>query len=359
MNAHIPHIPADSVQHGIKTGIAALLSYVFTEVLHLDFGYWAPITAVIVMQTSIAESIEMSLYRTVGTLLGAVMGVASILVFPDTVIGNGAGLFVTTGLCAFLTRWDPRYRMAAITVTIIILASVGQPDRVHFGLFRVVEILVGVVSALLVSLVLWPRRAGTVLRDDLAGQLRECANRVDQLTTAFLAEQSGLPGNLLHGVGGRLKANHDRLGKVRKHESRLFRYDIAELELMVEAVDRGAAHLQAMLHSLNGCRGEGFSIIMAPELSALASAADSAMRWLAAPNDTAPPELRSAITVAEERLTALRSEGATRRFYLMKLMQFYAFYNALRQLTEDLADIIEVRTTGVRPRRAVPERCAD
>jgi len=313
------------------TGLAALLSYLVTEWLHLDFGYWAPITAVIVMQTSVAESIEMSLYRTVGTMIGALMGVVSILALPDTFEGNGAGLFITTGLCAFLTRWDARYRMAAITVTIVILASVGQPDRMHFGLFRVLEILVGVV-------------AGEALRADLARQLQTAAERVGVLVEAFLAEQQTLPEDMFDGVAGTLKSNHDRLRKARRHESFLHRDDHEHLEALVMATDHAASHLQAMLHSLNGCRGEGYTIIMAKELRDLAAAASEGLRWLAAPDAaTPPPALRGVIDAAEARLAALREDGATRRFYLGKLMQFYAFYHALRRLAEDVEAIVERR----------------
>lgn len=337
-------VPGASVRHGIKTGLAALLSYLVTEWLHLDFGYWAPITAVIVMQTSVAESIEMSLYRTVGTMMGALMGVVAILALPDTFEGNGAGLFITTGLCAFLTRWDARYRMAAITVTIVILASVGQPDRMHFGLFRVLEILVGVVCAVLVSLTLWPLRAGEALRADLSRQLQAAAERVGVLVEAFLAEQQALPEDMFDGVAGTLKSNHDRLRKARRHESFLHRDDHEHLEALVMAADHAVSHLQAMLHSLNGCRGEGYTIIMAKELRDLAAAASEGLRWLAAPDAaTPPPALRSVIDAAEARLTALREDGATRRFYLGKLMQFYAFYHALRRLAEDVEAIVERR----------------
>lgn len=56
---------------------------------------------------------------------------------------------------------------------------------------------------------------------------------------------------------------------------------------------------------------------------------------------TTPPDLREAVAKAEERLAGLRAEGATRRFHLSKLMQFYAFYHALRQLAEDMAKLQE------------------
>lgn len=56
-------------------------------------------------------------------------------------------VFITTGFCAYMTRYDVRYRMAAITVCIVVLASIGEPNRVVFSLYRVLEIGIGVFCA--------------------------------------------------------------------------------------------------------------------------------------------------------------------------------------------------------------------
>ncbi len=181
------------IRHGVKTGIAAVLALVLADVLHIEYGYWAVISAVIAMQMNVADAIEMCLYRFIGTVMGAVMGVVAIMVFPDTPVWNGVSVFVTTGLCAFLTRWDPRYRMAAITVSIVILASAGHAGRIDVGLFRVLEIAVGVGCAFVVTVTLWPVRAAVGLRRDLASQAENCAHYLVTLVDRFLARQTHVP----------------------------------------------------------------------------------------------------------------------------------------------------------------------
>jgi uncharacterized membrane protein YgaE (UPF0421/DUF939 family) len=95
--------------HGFKTALAAVLAYYITAILSLDFGYWAVISAVIVMQVYVADSVEMCFYRFSGTLVGAALGVVVLLVIPKTAFFTGVALFVTVGICSFLTRFSTRY----------------------------------------------------------------------------------------------------------------------------------------------------------------------------------------------------------------------------------------------------------
>lgn len=358
------------IRHGIKTGIAAVLSLLLADVLHIQYGYWAVISAVIAMQMNVAEAIEMCLYRFIGTVMGAVMGVIAIMVFPDTPLGNGISVFVTTGLCAFLTRWDPRYRMAAITVSIVILASAGHAERIDVGLFRVLEIAVGVGSAFVVTVTLWPVRAAVGLRRDLAAQAEDCAADLTTLVDHFLARQTHVPADLLDQLARAIPRNRERLSKVRRHESLIYFYDNQPLDTLSTAVERTTDHLRTMLRSLNACAPDGHDILMAPEMRDLAETvartlrhmaamtngvtgtqrAGALTRWLAVlglrsargqeahPEPSASPAalLDAALARADGRLLALREAGATRRFDLAMLTQFYAFYYALRQLAEDV-----------------------
>ncbi|WP_353120558.1 FUSC family protein [Nitratidesulfovibrio sp.] len=358
------------IRHGIKTGIAAVLSLLLADVLHIQYGYWAVISAVIAMQMNVAEAIEMCLYRFIGTVMGAVMGVAAIMIFPDTPIWNGVSVFVTTGLCAFLTRWDPRYRMAAITVSIVILASAGHAERIDVGLFRVLEIAVGVGCAFVVTVTLWPVRAAVGLRRDLAAQAENCAAHLATLVDRFLARQTHVPADLLDPLARAIPRNRERLSKVRRHESLIYFYDNQPLDTLSTTVERTTDHLRTMLRSLNACTPDGHDIIMAPEMRDLAETVAHTLRhmaamttgvtgarpigalagWLSAlgwrpgsgpenaPESPVSPAalLGAAMARADGRLLALREAGATRRFDLAMLTQFYAFYYALRQLAEDV-----------------------
>ena len=137
------------LRHGLKTGTAAVLAFGLASLFNLKYGYWAALSAVIVMQVYVADSVQMCLYRFSGTAVGALIGMAAISVFPATQAMTVLALFLSVAFCAYMTRYNARYRMAAITVCIVILASLDQEDRLVFGLLRVAEIGIGVAAAAL------------------------------------------------------------------------------------------------------------------------------------------------------------------------------------------------------------------
>lgn len=49
--------------HGFKTALAAVLAYYLTTILSLDFGYWAVISAVIVMHRGFRASLPIKRIR--------------------------------------------------------------------------------------------------------------------------------------------------------------------------------------------------------------------------------------------------------------------------------------------------------
>lgn len=324
------------MRHGFKTGLAAVLSYWLAEYFGFKFGYWAAISAVIVMQMNVADSLQMGWYRFTGTAVGAVIGVFAILAFPDTLPMHLLSLFVSVAFCAYMTRYNARYRMAAITVCIVVLASYGQPQPVMFGLFRVLEITVGVGCAFIVSVTLWPQRVGEVLRQRLRAQFAEGARLYQLMMEAFIDSQKELDAGMLDGFNAGVLEDKTLYRKVASHERILYHDDVRLLSLKVDTLAKCAAHLRAMLHALNNTQGEGYDVIMKHELRTLAEATMEGMKAIGAGEVPCTEHLESALQACETRLAALRSEGATRRFYLQKLLQFFAFYHSIQFMAQDL-----------------------
>jgi uncharacterized membrane protein YccC len=73
------------------------------------------------MQIYVADSVEMCLYRLSGTTVGAILGVLVLFAIPKNGLFIGLALFLTIGICSFLAHYKNCYRMAAITVVIIVM----------------------------------------------------------------------------------------------------------------------------------------------------------------------------------------------------------------------------------------------
>ena len=324
------------LRHALKTGIAAVLAYGIAHLFHLKYGYWATLSAVIVMQVYVADSVQMCLYRFSGTAVGALIGMIAILLFPATPAMTVLALFCSVGFCAYMTRYNARYRMASITVCIVVLASIDQENRLVFGMLRVLEIGLGVAAAFLVSVLLWPVRAGTALKARLMERFDDCARSYDTIMEAFLALQSGLDPKLLNRLHSDIREGRALYRKVLNHERRMYHEDTDLLGLKISTLEKCGAHLQAMLQALNSEQGRGYEIIMAEELRQLANATMDVMHCIATGCGLHMSTLAQALDRAEERLLELRRDGATRRFNLQKLVQFFAFYHEVRAMGIDI-----------------------
>lgn len=322
--------------HGIKTGAAAVLAYAAANLLELKFGYWAALSAVIVMQVNVADSIRMCWYRFSGTAIGAFIGIGCIWAFPQTHYMTILSLFLSVGFCAYMTKYNDRYKMAAITTTIVTLASLGEPNRIEFGLFRVIEIAIGVGSAFLVNILVWPMKAAEALKEDLFRQFEECADNYEMLMENFLHKQSGIAPSMLDTFHSKMSKNRDIYSKVLRLESLLYIEDTHLLGMKVQMLEKCASHLRSMLHTLNNVHGEGYEIIMKEELRQLAKVTSQAMRDIGSKQIPDENALQQALEVAENKLETLRNEGATRRFYLQKMVQFFAFYHSAQFICKEI-----------------------
>nr|WP_287410720.1 FUSC family protein [Pseudodesulfovibrio sp.] len=340
--SYIKRIIASShIRHGIKVGVASVLAYVVSGFVGVPYAYWAVITTVIVMQVHVADSIHMCLYRFTGTAIGAGMGILLILIFPATPMYTLMGIFVGTGVCAYLTRYNVRFRMAAITVAIVYLTSLTDEHRILFTLSRVAEIGVGVSCAFLVSVILWPRRAGAALRERLEHQYGQLAVRYTLLMNNFLSLQQKTDPDLFDDFAGTTEKNKEMFHKVFSMERRFFRDDVNLLSTQVSVFRSVLERLQAMLTLLNQVEGVGFDIILAPELTELTRSTTTALRaiGMGVPHDT--KRLEEAVTNIEIRFIELRRQGVTSRFGAQRLFQVLGFISSAQHLGEYVIKVIK------------------
>ena len=331
-----PESTTAHVRHGIKTGLASVLAFIIAGALGLQYGYWAALSAVIVMQLSVADSLQMCWYRLSGTAVGAVIGMAAILAFPETPVMTAAALFVSVGFCAYMTRYNARYRMAAITTAIVVLASLGHEGRIFFGLERVLEIFIGVSCAFVVGVLLWPLRAGKALQERLRNHFTICAELYETIVEAFLDRQKKLAPTLLDSFAAEMSDNRPRLLKVMRHERFLYHEDTNSLGLKVETIRLCMRNMGAMLHSLNDTPGPGRELIIAPELRHIAETTANAMRAVGQGLPLDPAPLEAALEHAEKRIAELRNQGATLPLSTRDLLQFFSFFHTLRFVALDV-----------------------
>jgi uncharacterized membrane protein YccC len=148
--------PKHSLIYPLRTTVAAVLALVIAELVGLREVYWAPISALVVVQSSFGASLLMSWHRLAGTAVGASVGALLAATGQRSLLVYACGL-VGIGLLSAALRFDrPANRFAAITFTIVLLIVRPDPAWV-IALHRFIEVSTGIVAGLVLSAV-WPER---------------------------------------------------------------------------------------------------------------------------------------------------------------------------------------------------------
>lgn len=337
-----PLFAPEYLRHGLKTGLAAVLAYAVVHAFSLEYGFWGVLSAVIVMQINVADSLRMCWYRLTGTIMGAGIGLVTLLVVPGPGWPTALALLFSVGFCAYMTRHNPRYMMAAITVVIIVVAGSGEERRILFGLHRILEIGIGVGSAFLVTIFIWPHRAGSTLRMLLRTLFIEAAHHSETLVEAFLSRQTTVDQDLLKDISAKTRHAGELLAKALGHERLFSSEDLDTLSRRATALDNCVEQMRAMLHVLNDFdESEGYDIIMATQVRDLALAMRTVMIAIGEGREISQVDLETALQAFESRFEELRAAGVTKRFNLHKLLQVFAFLHAMESMAKGL-----LRTEG-------------
>lgn len=149
-----PHLTQLDVIHCARTTIAAVASLLVARLFKLPEAYWAPITSIVVMQSTLGAALTASGQRFVGTALGAIAGAVLATFCGANVIAFAAGLFVCGLLCALARLHWNAYRFAGVTLAIVMLVS-GPRSPLVLAFHRFLEVSIGIAVALLLTAV-WP-----------------------------------------------------------------------------------------------------------------------------------------------------------------------------------------------------------
>ncbi len=141
-----------AVLDSLRATLAAVIALLLARLLKLPESYWAPISTIVVVQSTIPPR-TLGWQRFVGTALGAVLGAAIATFFSSSAWVYATGIFLC-GMLAWLLRVGGAYRFAAITLSIILLINRGRPPWI-VAWHRFLEVSLGIAVALVVT-TLWP-----------------------------------------------------------------------------------------------------------------------------------------------------------------------------------------------------------
>ena len=149
-------ISRQALVHSVRTAVAATVSLAVARLVRMPEAYWAAVTTLIVMQSTLGAALTVSWKRLVGTALGACVGALVTTYFPPKALVFGAVVFAIGLISATLHLDRTAYRFASITLAIVMLIRRTNPAWV-VATHRFAEVSVGIVVGLALT-ALWPER---------------------------------------------------------------------------------------------------------------------------------------------------------------------------------------------------------
>ncbi len=335
-------------RHAVRIVVAVLAAYLIYVAFALPQGYWAVFTTLIIIQASIGGTVGAAVDRMYGTVLGAVVGGLADGLAPHTPLGRGVALAIASAITAYVAMLRPNMKVAPVTAAIMLLSSAGKLDPLHAAIYRVIEIALGSVIGVAVTLLVFPTRSRTVVSMRTVEVLRRVAellgHYVDWLET-FEVE----PAADLHPL-------HDSI-----------RNGIVAVEAAVADTERertvrlGYHHLSpATPRTLWRIRSEAVTMGRAlrapwpPEVRVQLSSAGRAMLEAEAAMLLAcvtalkrrttvehPPELAEAHDAFQEAVASLRRERVTHDLTFDTIGSVFSFAFALESLYAHLGDMAD------------------
>lgn len=180
------------IRHAVRVSAAVGAAFGLATLLKLPQGYWAVFTAVIVVQASLGGTITASIERFMGTVVGAVAGAGAAYLHTRWPQFGGLILCVTVALTALLAAVRPAFKVAPVTVVIMLIGTTTHIEPLTAALYRVIEITLGSLVGVAATLLIFPARAhGAVV-----ASVREITTLNTDLLTHYARLLRGQPSDL-------------------------------------------------------------------------------------------------------------------------------------------------------------------
>lgn len=167
----------DAARLALQSAVAAALMFSAAQAAGLPEKFVGVLSAVLVVQPSVGNTLAKGWERIAATLIGIIIGLLSLFLLPSgygTAVALGVSMLVMNAVAAFKPSW--RYGVVAA----VALALGSDSDVIQTALDRTISIGVGVTVGILVSFLVWPDKAKNRAERFLREALRAAATCLDR-----------------------------------------------------------------------------------------------------------------------------------------------------------------------------------
>lgn len=327
--------------------VAGLLAFAIARALAVPLhGLWVVLTAVVVTQMSAGGSLRATIQYLIGTLSGAAYaGLIGVLIPHSTVAAQASVLALTIAPLAFAAAVNPNFRVAPVSgVLVLLIAGQLGEGPIESAVTRFLEVALGGVVAVTVSLLAFPERAHGLGLRAAARILQQFARAFPELLAGFTHKLSRDEILRIQDELGAAVASLQALAAEAEHERLVRLATEPDPGPLARVLLRLRHDLVMVGRAAAAPLPDGIAPRLEPLLSRLGADAADFLRnsATALTRRGKPPPLDavdSDLAAYTAEIESLRSEGVTRALSSSELEQLFGLGFALEQLRQNFSDL--------------------
>lgn len=142
-------------KHSLRLAVVVLLGFAIGKSFSMQNPYWILLTIIIIMRPSFGLTKSRSIQRVIGTLIGAAITTVVILITQNTIV-YGIIAAISLPLAYSLVQLNFRNAAVFVTINVIFVYAMFEPNILSVVQFRIVDTLIGASLAFASNYVLWP-----------------------------------------------------------------------------------------------------------------------------------------------------------------------------------------------------------
>ena len=349
----------------LRMAVAAVLSLAAAQLLNLPIALWTVLTAVILTQMSVGGSLKATTDYLVGTVGGAIYaGAVGALVPHTNELALLGALALAVAPAALVAAINPRYSAATFTAVMVFFGpTITHAGPIASAAERVIEVAVGGIVGLFVSLVVFPARAHDLAIESAAQMLGLMARFLPELFAGLTGKADQAAIHRMQNNIGAAFARLDAVAAAAKHERMTRLAAEPDQGPLLRTLLRLRHDLVMIGRAAAVPLPEPFRSRLGPTLAHIGDAATDHLHASAAAlaaSRAAPPldAVEAALDSYDAEFAAMRSEGLTRDLSDEAAERVFALGFALEQVRRNLSDLARCVTEFAPPHAARPANAA-
>lgn len=164
----------DALRQALQSALAAATIFLIMKAFNLPETFLAVLSAVLVVDRSIGNTMSNAKGRVLATVVGSAIGFVFVSFIPfgyGTVVSLMVTMFVMNAIASFKPSW--RYGVVAA----VAISLGAESDALQISLDRLIAIGIGISVGLLVTAIVWPEKASTRAKKHLRKALNNACDR--------------------------------------------------------------------------------------------------------------------------------------------------------------------------------------